>query len=556
MTLMAAQLALLFLLGGTVIRPYVPPVLEPEPPLTAAIHSSVVEIVKLPDEWDATVLARPSYAAPLIGHVLRGARVRVRGQIEQPRSRFCPSGVFLALEPFGFICENQTKPTTEAPTPEPSLPLVEGTPLPYRYAMVLIEETQLMPMWASVNALRMNEPPERQLARGDTVALASTVEHEGTAYHVTVDGKVLPVSGTKVVEKYSEWQGVVLPPDAHLPFGWVTPAQAAVFDAPQGKKIEQALRRTRLDILEEQKIGHQRWLRVGEGRWMRSSDLNEVRKQDRPANTGMHPQWVDVDLGEQVVVAYNGVQPVYATLTSSGREPNRTPRGNYPVWGKASAITMKSQGYDDVPYYVNKVPWVMFFQAHNALHGAYWHDRFGLKKSHGCVNLTPRDARAMFEWLEPGLPAGWTSVRYYDLTQAPVVHVRDSSKLRQLVQERNIGPPDKSDEEERLNQAIARREAEAAAVAAAGGVAPTGTIGAMPPTAAGANPAASSTAAPGPAPGAAVTQPAPAVAPSTPNVGAEGPSAAAGFTTTDAVSGMTPIGSTRIVFASPPFAPH
>jgi hypothetical protein len=38
---------------------------------------------------------------------------------------------------------------------------------------------------------------------------------------------------------------------------------------------------------------------------------------------------------------------------------------NYPIWGKATAITMKSQEYDDVPYYVNKVPWVMFFQAHS-----------------------------------------------------------------------------------------------------------------------------------------------------------------------------------------------
>jgi hypothetical protein len=151
---------------------------------------------------------------------------------------------------------------------------------------------------------------------------------------------------------------------------------------------------------------------------------------------------------------------------------------------------MKSQEYDDIPYYVNKVPWVMFFQAHNALHGAYWHDRFGITKSHGCVNLSPKDAHAIFDWLEPALPAGWTSVRYYNLNQAPVVHVHNSSKKRSFYQERNIGPPDKNDEAERVTQAVARREAkerEAALLAAgANGTLPAGM--AMPPSAANATP--------------------------------------------------------------------
>jgi hypothetical protein len=112
----------------------------------------------------------------------------------------------------------------------------------------------------------------------------------------------------------------------------------------------------------------------------------------------------------------------------------------------------------------------MFFQAHNALHGAYWHDRFGMTKSHGCVNLAPKDAHYLFDWLEPNLPAGWTAIRYWDLTQAPVAHVHDSHKPKDIYQERNVGPPDKSDEAERLDKAVARREAkereEAAAAAA------------------------------------------------------------------------------------------
>jgi hypothetical protein len=139
----------------------------------------------------------------------------------------------------------------------------------------------------------------------------------------------------------------------------------------------------------------------------------------------------------------------------------------------------------------------MFFQAHNALHGAYWHDQFGRTKSHGCVNLAPSDARYLFEWLEPKLPAGWTAIRFWDLTQAPFAHIHDSHKRRGLVQERNVGPPDRNDEAARIAKAMERREAEAAAAAAAavspdaltppteaaGAPLPTGTGPTMPPVA-------------------------------------------------------------------------
>ena len=468
---MLAGLALWLLMGGVTIRPYVPPKLDPEPELTPSTVQTV-QIVPPNDERDAIVLARPSVAAPLAGHVLRGSRIAVRGEVVLTgQGNGCPTRLYYALQPVGYICSTQARPTAQEPTSEPVLKLVETTPLPFRYAMVLVEEGDSLPMWGSLQELREHAEPERQLGRGDTVALAPTPQieqFEGASYYVTVDGKVLPTRMTHRVENYSQWEGVPLTPDTHFPFAWVNAMKATVYDAPDGKKIDEVLNRTRLDILEEQ-VGNKKakWARIGDGRWVKFRQLNVARKIERPANTGTHKQWFDVDLGEQVVVAYEDDQPVFATLTSSGREPNHTPRGNYPIWGKVTSITMKSQEYDDVQYYVNHVPWVMFFQAHNALHGAYWHDRFGNTKSHGCVNLAPKDAKRLFDWLQPALPNGWTSIRYWDLTEAPVAHVHDSHKAKDLIQERNIGPPDKNDEADRVSQAIARREAEAAAARAA-----------------------------------------------------------------------------------------
>ncbi len=56
------------------------------------------------------------------------------------------------------------------------------------------------------------------------------------------------------------------------------------------------------------------------------------------------------------------------------------------------------------------VPWIQYFASGYALHGAYWHDVFGIPRSHGCINLAPVDARFVFLWTDPPLPEGWHGI--------------------------------------------------------------------------------------------------------------------------------------------------
>ena len=137
--------------------------------------------------------------------------------------------------------------------------------------------------------------------------------------------------------------------------------------------------------------------------------------------------------------------------------------GNYPVWAKVGSMDMGNQPYEDRPYLVQGVPWVLLFQGHNALHGAYWHDSFGRKKSHGCVNLAPLDARWVFEWAGPSMREGWSGMLPEDLQRSVTVHVRDSSRApgRQWTQERKIGPPDREKEARLAQEADERRAREA-----------------------------------------------------------------------------------------------
>jgi lipoprotein-anchoring transpeptidase ErfK/SrfK len=59
-------------------------------------------------------------------------------------------------------------------------------------------------------------------------------------------------------------------------------------------------------------------------------------------------------------------------------------------------------GIDEGFYYLEDVPWVLYFDQARALHGTYWHNQFGTTNSRGCVNLSVTDARWFFEFAEEG----------------------------------------------------------------------------------------------------------------------------------------------------------
>ncbi|MGH7297925.1 MAG: L,D-transpeptidase, partial [Polyangiaceae bacterium] len=106
---------------------------------------------------------------------------------------------------------------------------------------------------------------------------------------------------------------------------------------------------------------------------------------------------------------------VYTTLVSTGRGPagsdSATPTGVHRIWVKLLASDMDNVERDDLDahYSLEDVPYVQFFDKAVALHGTYWHRDFGHVKSHGCVNLAPLDARWLFDFTGPRLPAGWSA---------------------------------------------------------------------------------------------------------------------------------------------------
>lgn len=108
-------------------------------------------------------------------------------------------------------------------------------------------------------------------------------------------------------------------------------------------------------------------------------------------------RWIEIDLTNQTLTAWQGDVAVMFTKISSGRAATPTVTGRFTIGAKYKAQRMTGPGYD-----LPNVPWVMYFHGAYAIHGAYWHNNFGAPMSHGCVNMRPNEAEMLYNWAAPG----------------------------------------------------------------------------------------------------------------------------------------------------------
>ncbi|MCC6299370.1 MAG: L,D-transpeptidase family protein [Anaerolineales bacterium] len=108
-------------------------------------------------------------------------------------------------------------------------------------------------------------------------------------------------------------------------------------------------------------------------------------------------RWIDVDLTNQMVYAYEGDTIVNSFVVSTGTAYTPTVTGKFKIWIKLKKTNMSGPGY-----YLADVPYTMYFYKGYGLHGTYWHSNFGTPMSHGCVNLSIPDAEWLFYWASEG----------------------------------------------------------------------------------------------------------------------------------------------------------
>lgn len=256
------------------------------------------------------------------------------------------------------------------------------------------------------------------MARRVGYSLLKAVWAEGRHYGVTTKFELVPTDRLRPIQG-SDFHGFRIPEDIDFPFAIVRQPGATLFnyDSSSRKLTShgRAPYRGALKLTGKQEFFHGKlYYETVDGSWIGDRDasrLDPVRKM--PAWGSAGEKWIDVNVTKQTLALYEGTKAVYVTLVSTGEaglsDPEKstaTKRGIYRIHTKHISATMDSDVVGE-EFELRDVPYVQYFESNYALHGAYWHDRFGIPKSHGCINLAPEDARRIFFWTEPAVPAGW-----------------------------------------------------------------------------------------------------------------------------------------------------
>lgn len=299
-------------------------------------------------------------------------------------------------------------------------------------------------------SLSGNKPPlipplPKGLSEGRTkmigrsaMAYVSEADFEDRSFLLTADLGWVPKDRVELLEP-SEFRGVELGKKIHLPLAFFRGKERPAFKQNADGSFEEAeekfARHASVQLGSEVvSVGRTKYYKVeGQDLWVSDKEAVVPTPRDKTPwgaevgskdTTGKarkgRATWIEASILGGWLVAFEGTQPVYATMISAGRggTPHRdkdpletasTPTGRFSIGGKFKTATMESSSSAIVHV---EVPWTQNFSGPYAIHSAYWHDNFGHLMSAGCVNVAPRDGKWLFEFSEPDVPEGWHGVRY------------------------------------------------------------------------------------------------------------------------------------------------
>lgn len=452
-----------------------PPASPDEPP-TPAIHR-VASRVRVTRIWPT-----PTAGGDRFIGLLRGRQSVALRSPEPVPGRGCP-GPFYAIEPRGYICndgtlvidaDEQFDRTSEAFAEQ-------AGPFPYRYAIsnfapmynrIPTRDEQArfeggfgppgtfprLPKFLATHEEMATADPilpvdpippflkdsapfgaarfgllKRTIPLGSMLSFTRAFEVDGRTWLLSADETFVPADRVRAFRP-SAFHGVHLGGEVRLPLAWLRarprPRHRRLATGSFEPTGESWPARGYVQLTGvSAEAGRARYLETrelapdgGGPLWVAASDATVVEARNQlPMGVKADQKWILVSIGRGTMVAYDKLEPVYATLISPGRggqprkghdpvQDSTTPTGVYSVTFKDRASTMSPDTGDTRTFWIADVPYTQYFNPPFALHAAFWHEHFGEPMSAGCVNLAPIDAKVMFDWSDPKLPEGWHGV--------------------------------------------------------------------------------------------------------------------------------------------------
>lgn len=280
--------------------------------------------------------------------------------------------------------------------------------LSVQYARLAPEAT---PVYASVGDAEAGAQPMSYIPAGDLkfITYISMVETENGRFYqmenggwVSVESRVGLPSGFR--------GGLVFNETPSVSFGWILPFRAE-FPPKRtpGYHTQDYIDKTFfqyevVQIFDIQRVGNDDWYLIGPDEWVERRNVGRVYPSNTPPDGVENGRWIEVNIYEQTLSVYDNHELVFATLVATGSPPFHTRPGLFPIYKTYASNRMSGAFELDRSdfYYLDDVPWTLYFDGAIALHGAYWRYNMGYKQSHGCVNMAIIDARWVFDWAELG----------------------------------------------------------------------------------------------------------------------------------------------------------
>ncbi|MEW6716057.1 MAG: L,D-transpeptidase [Chloroflexota bacterium] len=317
----------------------------------------------------------------------------------QPPSDCLPAGpsTYLArMAAFGITFPMQPLP---AKSPDEELSYV-----PYNYARVTSGNT---PLFTSLDAAMDGKPVGRRIEVGfNYVSYSRQAVVDGRAfYFLSTQEWIRGGDITRITP--SSFQGLLFYRTPDRPFAWVLYPIHTKHSPGYTKRDYTTHFLNRYDVVQiyaTEKIEGLDWYMVGPDEWVEQRLVARVIPDSTPPYGVYNRRWIEINLFEQTITVYENNQLIFATLASTGLPGWWTRPGLFRIYKKLVTTSMQGAFEADRSdfYYLQDVPWSMYFDQERALHGAYWHDGFGYPRSHGCVNLSPGDSHWLYNWAHAG----------------------------------------------------------------------------------------------------------------------------------------------------------
>jgi hypothetical protein len=401
-----------------------PPWTDPgDLPLASWMKSVVTQKLETP------IFAVPGKLDTRRGTMMQTARLPLYGAKRGPNC----GGRWLLVGPLAWICSDSAEPSPDPPWSVKerdrwaAMPQSDG--LPFRYHVVGRDGAF---GFADLKQA-LDDAPAQEYEAGFIVGVTEERSAHGERWVKTPHNRWIAAKELAPLHP-SLFHGEEITGDrAALDFAWVVAERATTRRGPKPSDaaVGTRVRFQRIPWREERGT----MVRVSEDgaspeEWMAARELAHPTMVERPTDVADGERWIDVELANQTLVAYEGTRPLYATLVSTGRGPEKsetaTPKGTHRVWVKLATTDMDNLEREDAErrYSIEDVPYVQFFDKAVALHAAFWHKDYGRVHSHGCVNLAPLDAQWLFGFTRPHLPAGWSAAFPTALEPGTAVRVR------------------------------------------------------------------------------------------------------------------------------------